>query len=366
MKIEYAESVGDYLSLIKEESNLHGMRVGDQLEPEVLWFRGFDYTGHPLIPSLFREKDLVNGLDPNNPYTKLHYAEDIRTQHYVAKNYHFFSKIPSSRVEWLEVMQHHEVKTRLLDWSESSMHSLIFALEAFLDGKKYSAEQRRNQVPCVCVLRPQVLNLNILKYLYENQRFVIELLEELGCTDKEKKNILDQLEKDWDLIADKKSGERKSLKGINHLSCIFNLSTVNDELYRDRTRLKEMLKKGEVFTFFYFLSRIYSDGYILKDRVLPPLAVVQPYHSERIKLQKGVFTVFPYYTEKPGDEVLREAGIERNAMQYNEICQKALFKIEIMKPEEMAYELISNGINTSWLYPELPIVANEIESHKAY
>ena len=46
---------------------------------------------------------------------------------------------------------------------------------------------------------------------------------------------------------------------------------------------------------YYVLGRIYSDGYILEDRKIPPLAVVHPYHSERIKAQKGVFTVFPFY-----------------------------------------------------------------------
>ena len=48
--------------------------------------------------------------------------------------------------------------------------------------------------------------------------------------------------------------------------------------------IRGILVKGDLFyPYFYFISRIYSDGHVLSKRVLPPLAVVNPYHSERIK-----------------------------------------------------------------------------------
>lgn len=69
--------------------------------------------------------------------------------------------------EWLEVMQHHGVKTRAMDWSESAIHSLMFALEPFFDDKKYRDEERRNTVPCVWILEPGMLNKNIFKCLLD-------------------------------------------------------------------------------------------------------------------------------------------------------------------------------------------------------
>lgn len=59
----------------------------------------------------------------------------MRKEHHIAKNYHFMDKEPRTSVEWMEVMQHHGVKTRLLDWSESMIHPVIFSLECFFDNK---------------------------------------------------------------------------------------------------------------------------------------------------------------------------------------------------------------------------------------
>ena len=151
------------------------------------------------------------------------------------------------------------------------------------------------------------------------------------------------------------------------MNYILNISTINDEILRDRPRIKELLIKGDIlFPYHYFLARVYSDGHVLDNRILPPLAVVNPYHSERIKAQKGVFTIFPFYKDKEEDTDLRELGIEPNAMEHNVIAQECLVKLEICDPEKIAYELMANGANISWLYPELPIVSNEIENHRIY
>ena len=64
--------------------------------------------------------------------------------------------------------------------------------------------------------------------------------------------------------------------------------------------------------------------------------------------------------------MFRNMKVDFNAMQYNIAAKNALTKIELVNPEKIACELLSNGINASWLYPELPIVSNEIETHKIY
>ena len=88
--------------------------------------------------------------------------------------------------------------------------------------------------------------------------------------------------------------------------------------------------------YYYAIARIYSDGLGLSKSKLPPLAIVNPYHSERIKAQKGVFTVFPYYREQEGDRTIREMGINPGAMDSNKIARECLFKIDLHSPQEIA------------------------------
>lgn len=354
MEIYNANSLSDYMQIISE------IALKTE-ESGILWFRGVSDWHYSLIPSLYRTKDLFcHATNPSQKYTAVHYAEDVRTQHYIAKNYHFYDKLPTSRVEWLEVMQHHCVKTRALDWSESSIHSLLFAVEPFIDTTKYSPESRRHQNPCVWVLQPQKLNRSIIQYLLDgrNQSFVKNAIcGELKMTNKEWIAVYGQANCFEDLY--KKADQWKSMR---HLNGIVNLSELNDEMLRDKSRLKEMLCSGEMLPIFYFLSRIYSDGILLEKRELPPLAVVQPYHSERIKAQKGVFTIFPIYQEKENDNILRSSGLDPNGMQNMTRAEGCLACVNLLRPGQIARELLRNGIRDSWLYPENPIIANEIEN----
>lgn len=358
--IKYADSLGAYMNQIAEIAET--ARDAQQsavrsMNPPIMWFRGHSNAGYSLTPSLFRTKAYAEKKTGN--YTKLHYAEDIRTQHYIAKNFHLLSREPSSRVEWLEVMQHHQVNTRVLDWSESSLHSLLFALEPFFDGVKYKEESRKKCVPCVWVLIPKFLNRKIMQYLKQNTDLQKDLMNDLGVDAGRQKEILHYFQEygDFDVYSETKE--------TGHIDYIFNLSSINDELLRDRNRLKELLAKGDVMNpYYYLLSRIYSDGYVLKDRELPPLCVVHPYHSERIKAQKGVFSIFPFYEEQSQYSNLRNNNISPEAMEFNSMAADCLFKILIKNPQKIALQMLENGLNDSWLYPEMPVVSSEIENHR--
>lgn len=347
-------SLGAYMeqvALIAQNCSVNSMC------PSILWFRGQSNANYSLIPSLFRTKARAEKKIGN--YTKLHYAEDIRTQHYIAKNFHLLSQEPSSRVEWLEVMQHHQVNTRVLDWSESSLHSLLFALEPFFDGNKYKEDSRKKCAPCVWILLPKMLNKRIMEYLQQDIDLQRSLMNDLRVNKRDEDKILKNFEKygKFDMYSETEE--------TNHIDYIFNLSSINDELLRDRNRLRELLIEGDVINpYYYLLARIYSDGYVLKDRKLPPLCVVHPYHSERIKAQKGVFSVFPFYKEQSQDSNLRRNNINPDAMEFNCMAADCLYQILIKNPQKIALEMLENGMNDSWLYPEMPVVSSEIENHR--
>ena len=357
------DSLGAYLDTV---AALGEKDLKNRLPPDILWFRGHSNAMYTLAPSLFRTTAEAGRGKHGIMYTNLHYAEDIRAQHYIAKNFHLISTEPASRVEWLEIMQHHQTNTRALDWSESSVHSLLFALEPFFE-KRATDDLRKQCVPCVWVLKPGMLNRKILDFLKTNKNLQQALLSDLSLSAADKFLIMEKLEEfgNW--------SQYSETRETRHLDYIFNLSSINDEILRDRSRIRELLRTGDVMNpYFYLLARIYSDGYLLPDHQLPPLCVVQPYHSERIKAQRGVFSIFPFYERKnvgeenTEDAVLRNYGINPDAMERNAMAEECLCQIVIQRPQKVALEMMKNGMNDSWLYPEMPVVSSEIENHRIY
>ena len=79
------------------------------------WYRGQSNEDWPLLPSLAREPDGLN-----------------REWDLIAKFKQnaslLLSTVPRNDWEWLTIMQHHRVPTRLLDWTESPLVALYFAV----------------------------------------------------------------------------------------------------------------------------------------------------------------------------------------------------------------------------------------------
>lgn len=330
------------------------MEAGEQTN--VLWFRAQSSTAYALLPSLYR-----NRYKESDEYcTNMHSWEEIRLQHYQAKNYHYFALPPASRSGWIEVMQHHGVSTKALDWSESSTHSLLFALEPFISRSVARLQELNKISPCVWVLEPNALNLEIMRILCGSEQLQKELLEELEFT----MNDLTALrEKMNDML---KRSKAISYKELYHISNIVNLEKIENEIDKNRVRMKWLLLNGNFNPMYYLLNKVYSEGYSIKNHELPPLAVVQPYHSERIKAQKGVFTIFPFYEAVENGKILNKFQFNPDAMSYHKAVQKHLHKLILVNPQKMAQEALANGMYESWLYPEMPIVSSEIEHRSIY
>lgn len=82
---------------------------------ETVWFRGQENQAWDLRPSIARH---AKGID----------AEIMLMKRFTQNAIPHLASRPSGEWEWLFVMQHYGVPTRLLDWSESPLVGLFFAV----------------------------------------------------------------------------------------------------------------------------------------------------------------------------------------------------------------------------------------------
>lgn len=338
-------------------------RAGGEIPP-VLWFRGHPDESWYLRPTLLREVSL-GALEtwetPIGTQSKRAMGEEMRKQHYIAKNYHYLEKKLGTDLEWMEVMQHHGVKTRLLDWTESVIHALLFALEGFFDFGK-----SKDGIPCVWVLDPIEWNKTAVEKILGCSELIDQCLDSLSVgrmsqMDGTRDEILKHIK-----YLSGHFGEYMEMEDAAHLRGIFNLSSIADRLYSLRQEeLLYLLKEGEGFyCLFYMLNQLYLTSRPNDVGKILPLSIVEAYHCKRIQAQKGAFSIFPYYADSPAMQDSRSMGIYLDAMENMHDGNKSLYKILLCNPDEIAFEMLNAGLDISWLYPEMPVVANEIENRK--
>lgn len=327
--------------------------------PPVLWARGHERISYNLKPTLLRYIDLDSFY--NNTSSKRAVGEELRKEYYIAKNYHFFTDVPRTSIEWMEVMQHHGTYTRLLDWSESIIHSLLFALECFFNKEKYNNQDRMDAMPCLWILNPIKWNEVCYDQIFYDKKLLESVLDDLPKGLKEK--ILFRLEKAVGTMQD-----YLDIQETSHLKGIFNFSSIMSDFQSMSDReLFYLLEKGELFNcILYVLVRIYCYSQTQKINKVLPVSIVEPYHSERIRAQRGVFTLFPYYEEDGKFNAAKYFQLPLDAMEYMNQANCYLYRILLCNPEEIAFELMNSGANISWLYQEMPVVSNAIEERKIH
>lgn len=99
------------------------------------WFRGQSDSSWDLLPKIYR-----NG-------SNFEYERELIRDFILHAN-HFLEKSPEHEFEWLFCMQHYGVSTRLLDWTESYLIALYFAVLDFRNQKNVA----------VWILNPWTLN----------------------------------------------------------------------------------------------------------------------------------------------------------------------------------------------------------------
>jgi hypothetical protein len=111
-------------------------------DDELLWFRGQARSGWSLEPSLVRK----NGVNDEKPL-----MEEFKRDAIPLLTRADLSGWNLTEWDWMFVMQHYHVPTRLLDWSESPLIGLFFALDE-------TDVQDPVGPAALWLLKPQVLN----------------------------------------------------------------------------------------------------------------------------------------------------------------------------------------------------------------
>ena len=97
---EYFGSTAEFLGALSKLSTT----IGD----EAVWFRGHSKASFNLLPSLARDPKALE-------------RESLLSKRFKQNAYPFRQTPPQSEWEWLFLMQHFGIPTRLLDWTESPL-----------------------------------------------------------------------------------------------------------------------------------------------------------------------------------------------------------------------------------------------------
>jgi FRG domain len=112
VKNKTVKSVNDFIS-----------ELGQDLADDITMFRGQSDVTWPLIPSIARMFDKLDGYENWNVF------EDDILQRFRKYSAPFINKTPVNRFEWMVIAQHHGLPTRLLDWTTNPLKGLFFAVE---------------------------------------------------------------------------------------------------------------------------------------------------------------------------------------------------------------------------------------------
>ena len=129
--------MNEEISIIEISSLAQFIEEIEKIYNDRIWFRGHSKISYKLAPTIYR-----SGL-------KAEYEINFFTQFKSRAIPYLKNKPKDDYWEWLFLMQHHSIPTRLLDWSNSALVALAFAI---------LFEENFEENAVVWCLNPEALN----------------------------------------------------------------------------------------------------------------------------------------------------------------------------------------------------------------
>jgi hypothetical protein len=246
--------------------------------PFGMWFRGASKKFYNLQPSVFRkiypESTLINEFKLKNPEDHNNFDDAF---------------------SWLTLAQHHSLPTRLLDWSESILTALYFAVDQY----------EKNSYGKLYILNAVRLNQYVLEKkgfgICPKDDFQVTLRAEMAMTP------------DWTRLLKKKS-----------------ISSHDDfpDFYKDKLTL----------------NGTELNDFIISQKLNCPLAVMPLRSHMRLFAQQGTFTIQGGISSKSLTlEDLNQECVEKGGLPF-------LFTIKVHKQQQIFEQLRLLGINKGSVY----------------
>lgn len=291
-----------------------------------VWFRGQANSQHSLEPTLFRKGTA--------------YFESEMLEEFVRSQSEYAIKHKSA-LEWLTLMQHYGLPTRLLDWTSNLLVALYFSCKAEEELDSHGALFLINPDH----LMPHSLASDLIDMLIR-AKWEYETLREIKKSEFISSQPIVDDTYNWNLL-------------INGMSLNKFIASRNDAVHLGLTKVVDDsnfdIAQIAYAAFLKGSEDVYPCAIPLSDYLCDPRAYRSPYLNERISRQHGFFTVHG------GKYIGSRRFIVPRSLEdvLGDKCVKLIIapadKLKILRELEMS------GISEHTLFPELEYQAKFIK-----